>query len=91
MKTWQLQHAKAHFSEVVDLAVKEGPQLITRRGIETAVLVRIDEWNRLHAKDKSKTLNNEERLERALNYLRSAPDFTLPARGRVRMRKPVRF
>jgi hypothetical protein len=53
--------------------------------------VRIDEWNRLHVKDKSKALDNKERLERALNYLRSAPDFTLPARGRVRMRKPVRF
>jgi prevent-host-death family protein len=91
MKTWQLQHAKAHFSEVIESAVKEGPQLITRRGIETAVLVRIEEWNRLLTKHKSRELSNEERLEHALNYLQSAPDFTVPARGKVRMRKPVGF
>ena len=91
MKAWQVQDAKARFSELVDSAVKDGPQLIRRRGVDTAVLVRLEEWNRLHAKDRAKALTNEERLERALQHLQSAPDFEIPKRGRMRMRKPVRF
>jgi prevent-host-death family protein len=91
MKTWQLQDAKARFSELVESAVKDGPQLITRRGVDTAVLVRLEDWNRLHAKDRTKALTNEERLERGLKYLQSAPDLQFPQRGRMRPRKPVRF
>ncbi len=44
---WQLQDAKARFSEFLNAAIKKGPQVVTRRGVETAVLVPIDEWNRL--------------------------------------------
>ncbi len=91
MKTWQLQDAKARFSELVDSAVKDGPQLITRRGVDTAVLVRLEEWNRLHAKERTKAFTNQERLERGLQYLQSAPELQTPRRGKVRLRKPVRF
>lgn len=45
--TWQVYDAKARFSELLDAALKEGPQVVTRRGVETAVLVPIDEWKRL--------------------------------------------
>jgi antitoxin Phd len=45
--SWQLQDAKARFSEFLDAALKKGPQVVTRRGIEAAVLVPIEEWNRL--------------------------------------------
>ena len=38
MKAWQLQEAKARFSEVVDLALRDGPQTVTRRG-ENAVVI----------------------------------------------------
>ena len=31
----------------LDATIKKGPQVVTRRGIETAVLVPIGEWNRL--------------------------------------------
>jgi antitoxin Phd len=41
---WQLQHAQARFSEPVDDAVEKGPQIVTRRGVDTAVVVSIDEW-----------------------------------------------
>ena len=44
MATWQLQEAKAKFSELVDKAEKEGAQVITRRGVETAVIVVSDGW-----------------------------------------------
>jgi antitoxin Phd len=47
MGSWQVQDAKARFSEFLDATIKKGPQIVTRRGIETAVLVPIAEWNRL--------------------------------------------
>jgi antitoxin Phd len=47
MGSWQVQDAKARFSELLDATVKKGPQIVTRRGVETAVLVPISEWNRL--------------------------------------------
>lgn len=45
-KTWTLASAKAHLSEVVDSALKRGPQVITRRGRETVVVVAAEEWKR---------------------------------------------
>ena len=47
MNSWQLQQAKARFSEFLDAALKKGPQVVTRRGVEEAVLVPIEEWRRL--------------------------------------------
>jgi prevent-host-death family protein len=42
-----VQDAKSRFSEFLNATIKKGPQIVTRRGIETAVLVPIEEWNRL--------------------------------------------
>jgi antitoxin Phd len=47
VKTWPVQDAKARFSELLDTCLREGPQLVTRRGAEAAVLVPIVEWQRL--------------------------------------------
>ena len=46
-RSWQLQDAKNRLSEVVDEAIRSGPQIITRRGVETAVVVSAAEWQRL--------------------------------------------
>lgn len=46
-KTWQVQDAKARFSELLETSLVEGPQIVTKRGVETAVLVPIDQWRRL--------------------------------------------
>lgn len=46
-RVWQVQRAKARFSEMLDSSMDQGPQIVTRRGVEAAVLVRIDEWRRL--------------------------------------------
>ena len=46
-KTWQVQDARARFSELLKTSLSEGPQIVTRRGVETAVLVPIDQWRRL--------------------------------------------
>jgi prevent-host-death family protein len=47
MHTWQLQEAKSRFSEVVDLTLKEGPQLVTRRGEEAVVTLAVNDYRRL--------------------------------------------
>lgn len=44
---WQVQDAKARFSELLETSLAEGPQIVTKRGVETAVLVPIDQWRRL--------------------------------------------
>jgi prevent-host-death family protein len=44
--TWTVAEAKARFSEVVQKAQTEGPQRITRRGEEAAVVVSKKEWDR---------------------------------------------
>jgi antitoxin Phd len=49
---WPVYDAKARFSELLDTAVKEGPQVVTRRGVELAVLVPIDEWKRLKGHER---------------------------------------
>jgi prevent-host-death family protein len=48
MKVWPVQDAKARFSELLDTCLREGPQLVTRRGAEAAVLVPAEEWERLN-------------------------------------------
>jgi prevent-host-death family protein len=52
MHTWPVQDAKARFSEFLDACLAEGPQLVTRRGAEAAVLVPVEEWRRLSASDR---------------------------------------
>jgi antitoxin Phd len=47
MASWQVQDAKARFSKSLDATLKEGLQVVTRCGVETAVLVSIEEWRRL--------------------------------------------
>ncbi len=49
MTVWPVQHAKARFSELLDTCQRDGPQVVSRRGCEAAVLVPIDEWRRLQA------------------------------------------
>ena len=40
-RRWQAQEAKARFSELLDASSREGPQIVTRRGVEAAVLLPI--------------------------------------------------
>lgn len=44
---WQLQEAKNKFSEVIKAALQHGPQVITRRGVNTAVLLSYDDYRKL--------------------------------------------
>lgn len=47
MTTWQVQHAKARLSELLDQAEREGPQTISRHGKPWAVVVSITDYRRL--------------------------------------------
>jgi antitoxin Phd len=81
MKTWAVQDAKARFSEFLEASLAEGPQLVTRRGTEAAVLVSIEQWRRLQAQArptlKALLLADEARAE-----------FNVPSRGRAKRRPP---
>ena len=50
---WQIQEAKARFSELVERVLKEGPQTVTRHGKAVAVVIPIEEYRRLRAGGKS--------------------------------------
>ena len=45
-QTWTVAQAKAKFSEVIDRAMSEGPQTVTRKGRTAVVVVDAEEWNR---------------------------------------------
>ena len=47
MRAWQLQDAKSRFSELVDQAVAKGPQIVTKRGVESVVVLSIDHYRSL--------------------------------------------
>lgn len=82
MQTWPIQDAKARFSEFLETCLSEGPQMVTKRGAEAAVLVGVDEWRRLQAAArpslKQLLLSNEGRGE-----------IKLPTRGLARRRPPA--
>lgn len=47
MKHWPVQDAKARFSELLRASLSDGPQMVTLRGQDAAVLVPVEEWRRL--------------------------------------------
>ena len=81
MRTWQVRDAKARFSELLEACLKDGPQIVTKRGIAAAVLVPVEEWRRLQraARPTLKEL-----------LLAEAPraEIPVPPRGRLRRRAP---
>jgi prevent-host-death family protein len=46
-RIWQLQEAKNKLSEVVDEAITNGPQVITKRGVETAIVLSYRDYRAL--------------------------------------------
>jgi antitoxin Phd len=82
MHAWPVQDAKARFSELLDSCLQEGPQVLTRRGVETAVLVPLAEWKRLNAAArpslKALLLSEAERAELSLPQRGAALRRALP-------------
>jgi prevent-host-death family protein len=44
--TWTVAEAKAKLSEVIDQALSQGPQIVTRSGRKAVVVVAAEEWDR---------------------------------------------
>jgi antitoxin Phd len=82
MQVWPVQDAKARFSEFLDSCLSEGPQMVTRRGAEAAVLVPIGEWRRLQSAARPT-------LKQMLLSDAARAELIVPARGRARRRKIV--
>ncbi len=82
MGNWPVQDAKARFSELLECCLSEGPQTVTKRGVEAAVLVPAQEWHRMK---RSARPGLKELL------LGDGPrfDLELPSRRRYRRRPPV--
>ena len=50
---WSVADAKARLSELLDRAVNDGPQAITRRGRKIAIVVSTDEWHKKSSRSGS--------------------------------------
>ncbi|MDK9702774.1 MAG: type II toxin-antitoxin system Phd/YefM family antitoxin [Sulfuritalea sp.] len=81
MNTWRVQDAEARFVELLDACVSEGPQVVTRRGVETAVLVPIADWKRLRGSARPS-------LKELLLSASAWSNLALPACGRAKRRSP---
>jgi antitoxin Phd len=79
MHTWPVQDAKARFSEFLDACLAEGPQMVTRRGTEAAVLVPVQEWRRLQSAARPS-------LKQLLLADLARAELILPARGQAKRR-----
>ncbi len=82
MSTWPVQDAKAKFSELLETCIAEGPQIVTRRGKEEAVLVPMDQWQKL-SKTRQRTMKDV-LLGDGLRF-----EMEIPSRGQ-RQRRVVR-
>ncbi len=80
MQTWAVQDAKARFSEFLDACLAKGPQIVTRRGTETAVLIPVEVWRRLQAAARPS-------LKDLLLSDSGRGDLVLPERGQAQRRR----
>ncbi|MEQ9643683.1 MAG: type II toxin-antitoxin system Phd/YefM family antitoxin [Alphaproteobacteria bacterium] len=84
MRRWPVQDAKARFSELLESCATDGPQIVTKRGIETAVLLPVEEWHRLTAAARPS-------LKDLLLADEARADLVLPRRGATRRRQPAKL
>ncbi len=82
MQAWPVQDAKARFSEFLDACMNEGPQVVTKRGAEAAVLVPMNEWRRLQALARPS-------IKQLLLADAGRTDSLVPTRTPARRRKTV--
>ena len=81
-RAWQVQDAKARFSEFLDASVTDGPQVVTKRGVETAVLVPIEQWRKLEKMTRPD-------LKELLLAPEARTDSLTPDRQKRRRRAPL--
>jgi antitoxin Phd len=79
MHSWPVQDAKARFSEFLEACLAEGPQLVTKRGTEAAVLVPVHEWRRMQQAARPS-------LKQLLLSDQARYGLVVPARGKAKRR-----
>jgi prevent-host-death family protein len=84
VRNWPVQDAKARFSELLDRCLEEGPQMVTKRGAEAAVLVPVKDWKRLQGAARPT-------LKELLLAPEPRADIPVPQRGKLRRRRPAAF
>jgi prevent-host-death family protein len=80
MQAWPVQDAKAKFSEFLDACLADGPQMVTKRGAEAAVLVPVQEWRRLQSAARPS-------LKQLLLSSAGRTALVIPPRGKAQRRK----
>jgi antitoxin Phd len=80
-RAWPVQDAKARFSEFLEACIAHGPQMVTRRGQEAAVLVPVAQWRSLQAAARPT-------LKELLLSDAGRAELVIPPRGQARRRKP---
>lgn len=81
MKSWPVQDAKARFSELLETCLSEGPQVVTKRGTKSAVLIPFEDWTRLQQAARPT-------LKDLLLTDVGRGDMDLPPRGWLRRKPP---
>ena len=80
MQTWPIQDAKARFSEFLDACISNGPQMVSKRGVDAAVLVPLPVWQRMQ---ETSRMSLKELL---LSEQGRTDDFSVPVRGNAKRR-----
>ena len=83
-KRWPVQDAKARFSELLEASLTKGPQIVTRRGEEMAVFVRVDQWRQLEEASRP-------RLKELLLAAEPRAEIPVPPRRARNRREPPAF
>jgi len=80
-------------SDLVETTLKQGPQVVTKNGVETAVLVSIDDWNVIRSRKSWKLPSDPagETLKDILLDPNGPHDIYIPPRGRFKRRPPLNF
>ncbi len=79
MKAWQVQAAKQRFSELVQRALDEGPQLVTRHGKAAVVVIAADVYRKLAQTGSGPDFKS---------FLETAPDLSVLELDTIRRDMP---
>lgn len=79
---WKVQDANDRFDEMLETSLSEGPQIVTRRCVETAVLVSMEQWRGL-----TESSSGRGDLKELLLSEEARTDDLVPPRTRLRLKR----
>ncbi len=85
-QNWQVQEAKARFSELLRASAEHGPQIVSHHGKPTVVVVPFAQWQRIQQQPKPD-------LKELLLGSPGRGDLNIPSRKQFKLldRPPLRF